>query len=62
MAWSFLYLNILIAAHQKYEAIVGREEKANLLAQTIWQIKAKAKEDGQGIPFDLKKVCTPVFV
>jgi len=40
----------------------SNDAKAKILAATVKEIVAKAKEDSHALPDDLKKVCMPVFV
>ena len=62
MAWSCLYLAILTSAGKTYKEAKGNDTKAKILAATVKEIMAKAKEDSHALPDDLKKVCMPVFV
>src|SRR5882672_6127103 len=62
MAWSPPYLAILTSAGTPYKEAKGNDAKAKILAATVKEIMAKAKEDSHALPDDLKKVCMPVFV
>ena len=56
MGWASHYIPILTTSQPDYEAVVGKEQKAKILADTVHKIKAKAKEDGQHLPDDIKTV------
>ena len=62
MAWSCPYLTILTSAGTPYKEAKSNDAKAKILAATVKEIVAKAKEDSHALPDDLKKVCMPVFV
>jgi len=62
MAWSRPYLAILTSAGTPYKEAKSNDAKAKILAATVKEIMAKAKEDSHALPDDLKKVCMPVFV
>jgi len=62
MAWSHPYLAILTSAGTPYKEAKSNDTKAKILAATVKEIMAKAKEDSHALPDDLKKVCMPVFV
>ena len=62
MAWSCPYLAILTSSQTPYKGANGTDAKANVIAATVKEIIAKAKEAHQDLPDDLKKVYMPVFV
>src|SRR5882672_1675028 len=57
MAWSHPYLSHLTSAATLYKGAKGKDAKANILAETVNKIMAKAPEDTRALPYDLKKVC-----
>jgi len=57
MAWSHPYLSHLTSAATLYKGAKGKDAKAKILAETVNEIMAKAQEDTQALPDDLKKVC-----
>ena len=56
MAWSHPYQAILTSAATPYNEAKGNDAKAKILAATVRDIMAKAQEDSQALPDDLKRV------
>jgi len=57
MAWTRPYLAILTSAATPYKEAKGNDAKAKILAATVRDIMAKAQQDSQALPDDIKKVC-----
>src|SRR5882672_8414199 len=62
MAWSCPYLAILTSAGTAYKEAKSNDAKAKILAATVKEIVAKAKEDSHALPDDLKNsACLCLF-